>query len=154
MERTTLMNLKKYDRDLLAAVESTDKKLLLLFRRAIERGESDLELILAKHAISQVSDGPAIYHCMARNQYVQGHNHHGAAKVAAGKARPRDFQFYGNALIVDEDGTASKLLSVLNVVQTHNSRSLLSLATIDLHSTRAIEPDHPGLFLVSVRKVD
>lgn len=101
------MNLSKYDTNLLAAVESTNKKFLPLFRRAVERGESDLEIMLAENAMLHGDAGSAVYHCMARNQYVHGHNHHGAAKVAKGKARPSQFQFFGNSLTVDEGGSGT-----------------------------------------------
>jgi hypothetical protein len=107
MKGVTEMKLKKYDADLLAAIESTNKKFLPLFRRAVEREESQLEILLADHAMSRDGAGPAVYHCMARDQYVHGHNHHGAERVAEGKARPRDFQFYGNALTVDEEGSGT-----------------------------------------------
>lgn len=101
------MKSNKCDRDLLAAVESTDKKLLPLFRRAVARDTSDLENLLAAHAVTHHGDGSAVYHCMARDQYVHGHNHHGAQRVADGKAQPRDFQFYGNPLTVDEKGSGT-----------------------------------------------
>jgi len=107
MKGMTEMKLKKYDADLLAAVGSTNKKLLPLFRRAIEREKSDLEILLVAHAVTHHGDGPAIYHCMARDKYVHGHNHLGAQRVAKGKARPRDYQFYGNPLTMDQEGSGT-----------------------------------------------
>lgn len=44
---------------------------------------------------------------MARSQYVHGHNHHGALTVADGKARPSDYQFFGNPLTIDSEGSGT-----------------------------------------------
>lgn len=98
------MKLKKHDSGLMTAVESTDKKLVPLFRRAVRRGTSKLEAMLAADAVSHDA-GPPTYHCMARDQFIHGHNHLEAERVAAGDARPSDYQFFGNPLIVDPEGS-------------------------------------------------
>ncbi|WP_404482022.1 hypothetical protein [Novosphingobium sp. BL-52-GroH] len=108
------MKLKKHDCDLLAAVESTDKKLVHLFRRAARRGTSKLETLLAADAVSR-DDGQVTYHCMARDQFIHGQNHLEAERVAAGDARPRDYQFFGNPLIVDPKGSGKEWASPFRV---------------------------------------
>jgi hypothetical protein len=98
------MKMNKHDYDLLDAVEALDKSLVHLFRRAVRRGTSKLETMLADDAVSR--DGQqATYHCMARDQFVHGHNHLEAERVVTGNARPSDFQFFGNPLIVDPEGS-------------------------------------------------
>lgn len=94
------------NRELLAAVEVLDSRLVRLFERGLSKGASILEQRLTSNA---VLDGS--YHCFTPYKALPGMNHQFAERIATGAAEAHHYPLFSNMLAIaapDADGNWPK----------------------------------------------